>query len=129
MVFITRNGICYPVCFLLGLLKNCRKGKPSIPLLVKTQPEYGILNLRHPRWCRDKEPTCQCRRCRFDPWVGKIPWRRKWQPSPVLAWRIPWTEEPGGLQSTGSQGLDMTDHTYVPRYSNLFINMIQGRAF
>ena len=23
-----------------------------------------------------KEPTCQCRRPRFDPWVGKIPWRR-----------------------------------------------------
>ena len=23
-------------------------------------------------------------RCRFDPWVGKIPWRRKWQPTPVL---------------------------------------------
>ena len=40
---------------------------------------------------------------RFDPWVGKIPWRRAWQPIPVLlAWRIPWTEEPGGLQSTGS---------------------------
>ena len=26
----------------------------------------------------------------------------------ILAWRIPWTEEPGGLQSMGSQGLDMT---------------------
>ena len=24
-------------------------------------------------------------------------------PSGILAWRIPWTEEPGGLQSTGSQ--------------------------
>ena len=24
------------------------------------------------------------RRCRFDPWVGKIPWRRKWQPNPVF---------------------------------------------
>ena len=40
----------------------------------------------------------------FDPWVGKIPWRRAWKPiSVVLAWRIPWTEEPGGLQSTWSQ--------------------------
>ena len=30
-----------------------------------------------------KEPVCQCRRhkrSRFDPWVVKIPWRRKWQP-------------------------------------------------
>ena len=31
-----------------------------------------------------KETTCQSRRCRFDPWVGKIPWRRKWQRSLVF---------------------------------------------
>ena len=40
-----------------------------------------------PRWRSGKEPTCQCRRwkrCRFSPWVGKIPWRRKWQPTPVF---------------------------------------------
>ena len=37
-----------------------------------------------------------------DPWVGTIPWRRKWLPTPVFL-RIPWTEEPGGLQSMGSQ--------------------------
>ena len=35
-----------------------------------------------PWWLSGKEPTCQCRRCRFDPWVRKIPWRRKWQPAP-----------------------------------------------
>ena len=32
------------------------------------------------RWFRGKESTCQCRRCRFHPWVRKIPWRKKWQP-------------------------------------------------
>ena len=34
-----------------------------------------------------KKPACQCRRrkrCGFDPWVGKIPWRRAWQPTPVF---------------------------------------------
>ena len=34
-----------------------------------------------------KEPACQCRRhkrYRFHPWVGKIPWRRAWQPTPVF---------------------------------------------
>ena len=34
-----------------------------------------------------KESTCQCKRhkgCGFDPWVGKIPWRRAWQPAPVF---------------------------------------------
>ena len=37
-----------------------------------------------------KEPACQCRRHkrhRFNPWVGKIPWRRKWQASPVFLLR------------------------------------------
>ena len=33
----------------------------------------------------------------FNPWAWKITWSRKWKPS-ILAWRIPWTEEPGGLQ-------------------------------
>ena len=34
-----------------------------------------------------KEPACQFRihkRCWFDPWVRKIPWRKKWQPMPVF---------------------------------------------
>ena len=33
--------------------------------------------------------------------------------SSILAWRIPWTEKPGGLQSMGSQELDMTEHTHT----------------
>ena len=46
----------------------------------------------------------QCRRSRFDSWVWKIPWRRKWQPTPVfLPGKSPWTEKPGGLQSTGHE--------------------------
>ena len=34
-----------------------------------------------------KRPACQCRRHKrlaFKPWEGKIPWRRKWQPTPVF---------------------------------------------
>ena len=34
-----------------------------------------------------KEPACQCRRykrCGFDPWVEKMPWRRAWQPTPAF---------------------------------------------
>ena len=37
-----------------------------------------------PWWLSGKESTCQCRRGRFNPWVGKIPWRRKWQPTPAF---------------------------------------------
>ena len=35
-------------------------------------------------WHSGKESTCQFRRHRFDSWVRKIPWRRKWQSNPVL---------------------------------------------
>ena len=33
-----------------------------------------------PRYFNGKESAWQCRRCRFHPWIGKIPWRRAWQP-------------------------------------------------
>ena len=57
-----------------------------------------------PWWISGRESTCQCRRHRFDPLVGKILWIRKWQPTPVfLPGKIPWTEEPGSLQSKESQ--------------------------
>ena len=89
------------------------------------------------------EPSCQYRRCGVDPWVRKILWKRKQQPtsvfllgkshgqrilvgyspwgckrvrqdlapkleksvaphSSILTWKIPWAEEPGRLQPTGS---------------------------
>ena len=53
----------------------------------------------------------QRRRPRFNPWVGKFPWKREW----LLAWRIPWTEEPGRLQSMGSQrfGHDGETNTFM----------------
>ena len=55
-----------------------------------------------------KEPADQCRRHKrrwFDPWIGKIHWRRSWQPTPVYLPRASsWTEEPGGLQSRVAQG-------------------------
>ena len=43
-----------------------------------------IIPIGLPRWLSGKEFACQCRRNRFDPWVRKIPWRRKWQSTPVF---------------------------------------------
>ena len=37
-----------------------------------------------PWWPSGKEAACECKRCGLDPWVGRIPWRRKWQPTPVF---------------------------------------------
>ena len=51
-----------------------------------------------------EKSACQRRRhkrCRFHLWVRKIPWRRAWQPTPVLLpGKSLWTEEPGGLLFT-----------------------------
>ena len=62
-----------------------------------------------------KASACNCRKCRFDPWGGKIPWRRKWQPTLVLlprklhGWRSlvgysPW----GHKESDTTEGLHFT---------------------
>ena len=60
--------------------------------------EFGNI----PWWLRQWRICLQFRRPGFDPWVGKIPWGRKWlTPSSFLTWRIPRTEEPSGLQSMG----------------------------
>ena len=44
------------------------------------------------------------KRHRFNPWVRKIPWREGMAThSSILAGKIPWTKEPGSLQSMRSQ--------------------------
>ena len=55
----------------------------------------------------------QCRRPGFYPWVRKISWRRKWQPTPVSLPGKSQTEEPDGMQSMESQrvGHDWTTNT------------------
>ena len=40
--------------------------------------------------------------------------------SSILAWKIPWTEEPGGLQSMGRKGLDMTEQLTLSAFFLLF---------
>ena len=42
------------------------------------------LYMGFPWWLNSKDSTGQCNRHGFDPWVGKIPWRTAWQPTPVI---------------------------------------------
>ena len=42
-------------------------------------------NIGLPRWLSGKESACQWGRHKFDPWVRKIPWRWKWQFTPVFS--------------------------------------------
>ena len=77
--------------------------------------QWGIKGL--PRWCSDEGPTCQCQRHKrhgFHPWVRKIPWRRKRQPTPVL---LPKEFHElrilAGYSPWGCKGSDVTEHTCV----------------
>ena len=73
-----------------------------------------IKYLELPWWLRHKRNCLQCRKPRFDPWIGrKIPWRKAWRPTPVF---LPGeSQEPGGLQSMDSrrQGHDRVTNTFT----------------
>ena len=83
---------------------QCYLHKEAFPNYLKL---LSII-LKLPWWYSGKESTCNagdtCRRQGFDPWVGKIPLEKEMAThSSIPAWKIPWTEEPGWLQSMGSQ--------------------------
>ena len=90
----------------------------SKPFLF-TDEQYSL-----PWWLSGKESTCQRRRWRrhgFYPWIGKIPWRRKWQPTPAflprkshgrrsLAGYSPWSRKESDTWSNWA-------HTYTRMYT------------
>ena len=49
-----------------------------------TKKPYLYILWGLPSWIRGKKFTCQCKRYGFNPWVGKLPWGRKWKPTPVF---------------------------------------------
>jgi len=72
-----------PVFPSLNTVKNYSNINNS--LLLSTGDVSGMVGL--PRAASGKDSSCQCgrhKRCGFVPWVGKIPWRRAWQPTPIL---------------------------------------------
>ena len=75
--FLLKN-IFFPFFFLLSFF-TLFSFLPLLLLLTFTEENRGGLQV-----LSGKESACQCRRHRFDPWVGKIPWRRKWQPTPAF---------------------------------------------
>ena len=67
-----------------------------------------VPSMEFPWWLSGKEFACQCRM-----WVRSLVWedlleREMATHSSILAWEIPWTEKPGGLQSMESKKSDMT---------------------
>ena len=71
-----------------------------------------------PRWHSGRESACQCRRCKrcgFDPWVGKIPWRRKWQLTAVLPGKFHGQRNLAGYSPWGCTESDMTEQLSMHR--------------
>ena len=61
-------------------------------------------DLEFPRWLSGKEPTCNAGDAGLISGLGRSPSHGEKATHPsILAWEIPWTEEPGGLQSMGSK--------------------------
>ena len=71
-----------------------------------------------------KEPVCQGRRHGIDPRVGKIPWRRKWQPTPAF---LP-GESHGQLQSMGSQKIQTRLSTHTRTHVYIYVPGTGQRA-
>ena len=73
--------------------------------------------LKLPGWLQWERICLQCGRPGFDPWIGKISWRRAWQYSPVfLTGESPWTEEPGGVHGAKKSQTRLRDsqfHTFT----------------
>ena len=66
---------------------------------------------------KKKKSPCQCSWCAFNPGLGRSLVEEMATHSSILAWRIPRTEEPGGLPSMGPQELDTHTHTHLPSAS------------
>ena len=83
-IFFSQQGDLTQVCCIRRLILNhwTISKVPPQPL-----NEYLGWAKWLTRWLSGKESTCRCRRhrrCRFNPWVRKIPWRKAWQSTSVF---------------------------------------------
>ena len=92
-------------------------------VLIKDEAECLSSNFKRALWkclglpsgTSGKEPACQCRRhkrCGFNPWVRKMPWNRKGEPTPeFIPGKFHGQRSLVGYSPWGCKELDMTEHT------------------
>ena len=86
----------------------------------KVSKEINVYSSGSPCGASGKEPACQCRkhkRLEFHPWIGKISWRRTWQPTPVFLPREYHGPRNLGLQSIGLQRLGRDWNNFACRHA------------
>ena len=74
-------------------------------------------------WCLRRQSTClQCGKPRFDPWVGKMPWKRKWQPTPVfLPGESHGCRSLEGYSPRGRKELDPTERLHFTSFTPVWV--------
>ena len=79
----------------------------------------------------DKESACNSGDLRLITGLGRSPGEGNGNPLQYSGWRIPWTEEPGGLQSTGSQRVRTGPHSFIlcSPCPIFFFNSMLGRWY
>ena len=75
-----------------------------------------IIHIRLPQWLSSKESAYNAGAAgdlSSIPGSGRSLEKEMVTHSSILAWKIPWTEEPGGLQFIGLQKLDTAEHEHI----------------
>ena len=106
---------------------------PALGSLYHTSNPYWLYivhmvmcMLGFPGGASGKEPACQCRRLerwRLDPWVGKIPWKRAWQPTPVF---LPREFHSWSLAAYSPWGPTELDTTAWLSTHNVYVSMLSS---
>ena len=103
------------------------------PWLDRYRDRWILIHIKGlPWWLSGKEPACQCRRHGFHLWVGKIPWRRKWQPTPVfLSGKSHGQRSLASYSSWGRKrvGNDLTTKRQQQYIKRVCINLSLGEFF
>ena len=125
---------CVPSLFSLPFSVCVNMAKYTQHMWIK----YNILTGRNrhmtwglPWWHKGTESACKERDTGFIPGSGRSPGGGKGTHSSVLAWRIPQTEEPGGLQATGLQrvGHDSETKSATEAWLTALKCTVQGLAW
>ena len=113
---MTSHVVLCPICCIAEqrriVVRLSHQPNLNVQACLRAQLSSQSDSLGFPGGSSGKELACQCRRCNrcgFDPWVGKIPWRREWQPTPVF---FPGeSHEQRSLACSGPQGHKESDKT------------------
>ena len=95
-----------------------------------TSTTWGEGECRVAWWLKWQRICLQCGRPAFNSWVGKIPWRRVWQPIPVfLSREPPWAEEPVGYSPWGRKESSSTKHTAWKAYHRINKPQLKDQSY